>query len=235
MFALYPFSLQPSVYSPNNLRFRIMWFVSFIKSSIGKKWIMAISGSFLLLFLCSHAAGNATLFSSVALFQAYADQLHSHPLIVSVFSKGLFLVFAVHILTGILLFLQNRKARDQGYKVKKRAIKNSQASSTMIYSGLFILLFILIHTAAVSYGDHGKIGAVISGLFSSFYVSMFYIIAFIGLAIHLSHGFWSMLQTFGVNHPRYNILISRLTYIVPLFFLLIFGAIPLLFLFGTGN
>ncbi|MCF8055184.1 MAG: succinate dehydrogenase cytochrome b subunit [Desulfocapsa sp.] len=209
-----------------------MWFVSFVKSSIGKKWIMALSGSFLTLFLCSHAAGNATLFSSISLFQAYADQLHSHPLIISVFSKGLTLTFAVHVVTGSLLFLQNRKARNQRYKVKTRAISNSQASSTMIYSGLFILLFIVIHTSVVSFGDHGKIGVTISEMFRSFFVSMFYIIAFIGLAIHLSHGFWSMLQTFGVNHPSYNSLISRLTYIVPLFFLLIFGTIPLLFLFG---
>lgn len=196
---------------------------------------MAGTGGCLILFLCSHAAGNATLFSSIALFQAYADQLHSHPLIISVFRKCLFLIFAVHAITGILLFLQNRKVRSQGYKVQTRAIKNSQASSTMIYSGLFILLFILIHTYVVSFGDHETIGTTIATLFSSFFISMFYIIAFIGLAIHLSHGFWSMLQTFGVNHPRYNGLISHSTYIVPLFFLLIFGAIPLLFLFGTRN
>ena len=196
---------------------------------------MACTGLFLVLFLCSHAAGNATLFSSVALFQAYADQLHGHPLIVAVFSKGLSLVFVIHISTGILLFLQNRKARSQGYKVQTRAYKNSQASSTMIYSGLFVLVFILAHTAVVSFGNHGTIGTTISNLFSSFFVSMFYIIAFMGLAVHLSHGFWSMLQTFGVNHPTYNGLIKGLTYIVPTFFLLIFGAIPLLFLFGIGK
>ncbi len=212
-----------------------MWFIRFIQSSIGKKWVMACSGFFLILFLCSHAAGNATLFSSVALFQAYANQLHSHPLIVSVFSKGLFLVFAIHIVTGSLLFLQNRKARSQGYRIHKRAIKNSQASATMIYSGIILLLFVLLHTYAVSFGNHGTIGATITRLFSSFFVSMFYIISFIGLAIHLSHGFWSMLQTFGINHPTYNSLIQRLSYIIPLFFLLIFGSIPLLFLFGTGQ
>lgn len=212
-----------------------MWFVSFVKSSIGKKSIMAGTGLCLVLFLCSHAAGNATLFSSVALFQAYADQLHSHPLIVSVFSKGLFLIFAVHAVTGSLLFLQNRKARPQGYKVKTRAIKNPWASMTMIYSGLFILLFAIVHTAAVSFGDHGKVGETIVALFSSFFSSFFYIIAFLVLALHLSHGFWSMLQTLGANHPRYTQLIDRLTYIVPAFFLILFSSIPLLFFFGTGN
>jgi succinate dehydrogenase / fumarate reductase, cytochrome b subunit len=208
-----------------------MFFIQFLKSSIGKKWVMACTGLCLILFLCSHAAGNATLFNSVPLFQAYADQLHSHPLIIGFFSKGLTLVFIIHIVTGVLLFLQNRMARSTGYKVQKRAVKNSQASRTMIFSGLFILLYVLVHTYAVSFGDHGTIGLTISSLLSSFPVVQFYIIAFIVLAIHLSHGFWSMLQTFGLNHPRYNKLISSLTLIVPVFFLFIFSTISLLFIF----
>ncbi len=212
-----------------------MWPIIFLKSSIGKKWVMACTGLCLIFFLFSHAAGNATLFYSTSLFQSYADQLHSHPLIVSLFSKGLFAVFAIHIITGILLFLQNRKARPQKYKVHKRAFKNSIASRTMIYSGLFILLFAVIHTAAVSFGDHGVIAHTVSTMFSSFVLSMFYIVAFVVLALHISHGLWSMLQTFGVNHPRYTWIIHKITYAVPLFFLLLFGAIPFLFLFGSGN
>lgn len=214
-----------------------MWFIDFIRSSIGKKWIMAITGCCLVLFLCSHAAGNATLFAGVPLFQAYADQLHSHPLIISVLSKGLTTIFAVHIITGILLTLQNRNARDQKYKVQKRAKtrNNSQAAATMIYSGLFILFFLILHTSVVSFGDHGKIGETIQELFSSFFVSMFYITAFIGLALHLSHGFWSMLQTFGLSHPSYDRLINVSTYLIPIFFLLLFGSMPLLFLFGIKS
>ena len=196
---------------------------------------MACTGLCLIFFLCSHAAGNATLFYSTSLFQSYADQLHSHPLIVTVFSKGLFCVFAIHIITGILLFLQNRKARPENYKVHKRAYKNSKASGSMIYTGLFILLFAVVHTAAVSFGDHGVIGVKIAAMFSSFFLSLFYITAFVVLAFHLSHGVWSMLQTFGINHPRYTNFIQKMTYAVPTFFLLLFGAIPFLFLFGTGN
>ncbi len=207
----------------------IMFFIHFVKSSIGKKWIMACSGCFLLLFLCSHAAGNATLFNSVSLFQAYSDQLHGHPLIIAILSKILFSVFVIHIVTGVLLFFQNRSARSSGYKVQKRAVKNSLASRTMIYSGLFIMFFILAHTDAVSFGDHGTIGLTISSLFSSPGTIIFYIVSFLILAIHLSHGFWSMLQTFGINHPKYNPLIRNLTYAIPVFFLLLFSAIPLLF------
>ncbi len=213
-----------------------MWFIHFIQSSIGKKWIMALTGCCLLLFLCSHAAGNATLFVGIPLFQAYADQLHSHPLIVSVLSKGLTAIFIVHIITGILLTLQNRNAREQKYKIQKRAKtrNNSQAAATMIYSGLFIMLFLILHTSVVSFGDHGKIGETIQHLFSSFFVSIFYIMAFGALALHLTHGFWSMLQTFGMNHPRYERFITVSTYLVPAFFLLLFSSMPLLILFGTG-
>ena len=180
---------------------------------------------------------NATLFVGIPLFQAYADQLHSHPLIISILSKGLSTIFAVHIITGILLTLQNRNARDQKYKVQKRAKtrNNSQAAATMVYSGLFILLFLVLHTSVVSFGDHSIIGETIQNLFSSFFVSIFYIMAFIGLALHLSHGFWSMLQTFGLNHPSYERLINVSTYVLPVFFLLLFGSMPLLFLFGIQN
>lgn len=214
-----------------------MWFIDFIRSSIGKKWIMAITGCCLVLFLCSHAAGNSTLFNGIPLFQAYADQLHSHPIIIAFLSKGLTTIFAVHVITGILLTLQNRNARDQKYKVQKRAKtrSNSQAAATMIYSGLFIFLFLILHTSVVSFGDHHKIGETIQELFSSFFVSMFYIISFIALALHLSHGFWSMLQTFGVSHPYYDRLINVSTYLIPLFFLLIFGSMPLIFLFGIKS
>lgn len=212
-----------------------MWFIQFLNSSIGKKWIMAGTGSCLILFLCSHAAGNATIFKSVALFQSYADTLHSYPLIVAIFSKALLLVFMIHIITGVLLFFQNSKARRPGYKVQTRAYPKSQASSTMVYTGLFILLFVLVHTAAVSFGDHASVGSRIALMFTSFPIAIFYLIAFMLLAVHLSHGVWSMLQTFGFNHPRYTGLISSLNYIIPGFFLILFGSIPLLFLFGTGN
>lgn len=68
----------------------------------------------------------------------------------------------------------------------------------------------------------------------NFFYSLFYIVAFIVLTIHLSHGFWSMLQTFGVNHPRYNEAIARLSLTIPLFFLLIFGGIAFYFMSGLG-
>ncbi len=210
-----------------------MWIVQFVCSSIGKKWLMAASGLFLIFFLFSHAAGNATIFYGGQLFQSYADQLHSHPLIVSFFSTGLFFLFATHVITGLFLFFENLQARPAKYKITARAVKNSWASRTMPYTGLFILLFVLVHTFTFSLGDEEiLVSNTVEELFSNFFYSLFYIISFTVLALHISHGFWSMLQTFGINHPRYSFFISRFTIALPVFFLVLFGSIPFYFLFG---
>jgi succinate dehydrogenase cytochrome b subunit len=197
---------------------------------------MAVSGLLLLLFLLSHAAGNATIYMSRAVFQGYADELHSHPLIVILFSTGIFFIFLIHIGVGLLLFLQNRKHQASRYNVTTRVVTNPWASKTMPYTGLIILAFVLIHVFGFAIGrpETELISDTVKRLLGHFFYGAFYLIAFAALAVHLSHGFWSMLQTFGVNHPRYNDLIGKLTYIVPAFFLLLFGGIVLYFMTGIG-
>ena len=212
-----------------------MWFVRFLISSIGKKFIMATTGLLLFLFLCTHIAGNATIFMSSEVFQGYADELHSHPLIVIVFSFSLLLVFLAHIVVGLYLFYENRQVSNSRYAVTTRVVKNSFASATMPYTGLFILTFLVVHIFGFTFAPHDSlISVTVKDLLSNFFYSLFYIVAFVALTIHLSHGFWSMLQTFGVNHPRYNALIARLSLIIPLFFLLIFGGIAFYFMSGLG-
>ncbi len=212
-----------------------MWFVRFLTSSIGKKFLMAATGLLLFLFLCTHVAGNATIFMSSHVFQSYADELHSHPLIVLVFSFCLLLVFLAHIFVGLFLFFENRQVSNSRYEVTTRVVKNSFASATMPYTGLFILAFLFVHIFGFTFSPKNiPISVTVKELLSNFFYALFYILAFIALTIHLSHGFWSMLQTFGVNHPRYNELIARLTLIIPLFFLLIFGGIAFYFMSGLG-
>ncbi|SDP17382.1 succinate dehydrogenase cytochrome b subunit [Desulforhopalus singaporensis] len=212
-----------------------MWFVRFISSSIGKKIVMATTGLLLVLFLFTHAAGNATIFMSSEVFQDYANELHSHPLIVLVFSFSLLLIFLAHIVAGLYLFFENREESKSRYVVTTRVVENSFASRTMPYTGLFILLFLLVHIMGFTFSPEDVlISVTVKELLGNFFYSFFYIAAFIALFIHLSHGFWSMLQTFGVNHPRYNVFISRLTILIPLFFLLIFGGVALYFMTGLG-
>ncbi len=214
-----------------------MWFVNFIKSSIGKKVTMATSGLLLLLFLCTHAAGNATIYMSRAVFQGYADELHSHPLIVIVFSLGLTVIFLIHIGFGLYLSYENWLVSKSRYAVTTHSVKkkNAFAARTMPYSGLIVLLFLLIHISGFVFRpEEVPISLTVKQYLSGFFYSLFYIVAFCALALHLSHGFWSMLQTFGGNHPRYTTLIDRLTYIVPAIFLIIFAGIAFYFMTGIG-
>jgi len=212
-----------------------MWFVRFLTSSIGKKLLMATTGLLLFLFLCTHAAGNATIFMSSEVFQDYADELHSHPLIVLVFSISILLVLLAHVFVGLYLFYENFKVSKSRYAVSATIVKNSFASRTMPYTGLFILVFLFVHYFGFSMApEEVLISVTVKELLGNFFYSLFYILAFIALTIHLSHGFWSMLQTFGVNHPRYNSFIGVLTLAIPLFFFLIFGGIAFYFMTGLG-
>ena len=214
-----------------------MWFVKFLKSSIGKKYIMAVSGLLLVLFLCTHIFGNSAIYISSKAFQGYADALHSLPVLVFLFSMSLLVIFAAHIGVGLYLFYQNREVSKSRYAVEARVVneKNTIAAKTMPYSGLFILLFLLVHVSGFVFAPEDvPISITAKELLSGFFYSVFYLAGFTALALHLSHGFWSMLQTFGVNHPRYNCLIGMLTYIVPIFFLIMFGGIPLYFMTGLG-
>ncbi len=198
---------------------------------------MAVTGLCLLLFLVIHAVGNAAIFFGSHAFQTYANALHSFPVVVFVFGIGMVILFAAHVYFGLTLFFKNRDTGASRYEVSARVYKNTLASSTMPYSGLFILLFVIIHIFGFGVGrpTDMEISELVKDYLASIPYGLFYIVAFCVLALHLSHGFWSMLQTFGINHPRYNKLISISTYLVPLFFLAFFGVIVLYFMTGIGS
>ncbi len=212
-----------------------MWFVSFIKTSIGKKLVMATSGFMLLSFLAIHAFGNAAIYMGSKYFQIYADALHGFPVLVLLFGLGLLVILIAHIGVALLLFLEKRKTASR-YSVQTRVVENTFASRTMPYTGLIIFIFLIIHVFGfnIAKPEDVKISILVQQYMSGFFYSLFYIISFIALAVHLNHGFWSMLQTFGINHPRYNCLISMLTIAVPLLFLVVFGGIPIYFMTGAG-
>ena len=212
-----------------------MWFVSFIKTSIGKKLVMATSGFLLLSFLAIHAFGNAAIYMGSKYFQIYADALHGFPVLVLIFGLGLLFIFVAHIGVGLLLFFEKRKTSSR-YNVQSRVVENTFASRTMPYPGALMFLFLIIHVFGfgIAKPEDVKISMLVQDYLSGFFYSLFYILSFIALAVHLNHGFWSMLQTFGINHPRYNTLISALTIAVPALFLVIFGGIPIYFMTGGG-
>lgn len=224
-----------------------MWFVRFLTSSIGKKWLMAVSGLFLLLFLGSHIAGIATLYLGSAAFQGYAEQINSHMLTLYIFRIGLFSLFMIHISTGLFLFYQNRKARPTPYRIAVRVAAHSLAAHshgireslpfaarTMPYTGLLILSFVIIHIFGFSFGPpDAPIATTVVTLLRSPGYGLLYIFSFTVLAIHIHHGIWSLLQTLGLSHPRFTLFIARMTTILPIFFLIVAGGIPLLLICGV--
>ena len=97
------------------------WLIRTFGASIGKKLLMAITGLGFFGFLCAHLAGNLTLYKGGTAFNTYAQKLHSLGPILTVFELGLLAFAIIHVTTGILLFVQNFKARSVPYKIDRRA------------------------------------------------------------------------------------------------------------------
>ena len=121
------------------------WFTQSCTSSVGKKYIMAVTGFMLGGFLLVHAAGNSSIFFGRDAFNSYAEHLHALGIVVNLAEFGLLSIFLLHIITGLSLFLQNNTARGERYAVVKTAGGRSWGSRTMPYSGLVLLAFIILH------------------------------------------------------------------------------------------
>ncbi len=181
------------------------WFFRACRSSLGKKTIMAVSGTLLGGFLLVHAAGNSSIFWGADAFNSYAKHLHSLGVLIPVAEVLLLAVFLLHVITGISLTLQNRAARAERYALHRSAGGRSWGSRTMIWTGLIILAFIILHLLNFHFTGHDRpISQIVAPVLTSPLYSLIYGVAMLALGLHLSHGFWSVFQTLGVNHPRYN-------------------------------
>lgn len=192
---------------------------NFLSSSIGKKQIMALTGFGLIGFSLTHLLGNLLIFLGADAFNMYAYTLTSNKLIL-VAEAGLVAMFVVHLILAVVLKIQNSKARPQKYYVKtKSGHGETFASSTMPYTGLIILVFIVLHLINFKYGSEYLTtvdGVQVRDLFRTVieyfanpaYV-VWYVFAMIAFGIHTSHGFQSMFQSWGINHPKYTPLIHK--------------------------
>lgn len=189
---------------------------------------MAISGTMLSLFLLVHGAGNSTLFLGRDSFLSYAEKLHSLGVLVSLFEISLLAVFLLHVAVGIALFLQNNAARPVRYQVDKSAGGRTPGSRTMPYTGVVILIFIVVHLLNFHFTDHSiPIADIVKNVLSQPLTALFYMAAMAVLCLHISHGFWSLLQTFGINHPKYNSALRNAALALALLLAALFILIPL--------
>ena len=194
-------------------------------SSVGKKFITAISGLGLFLFLVIHLGGNLTIFfgGKGELFNSYAQHLEDLGPLLWAAEIGLIFFFLFHIVSAVAVQAGKWSARPDGYAVtasKGEPSKKTIASRSMIITGVVIGVFVVIHVAMFKYGTHyeatvhGKpvrdLYRLVVEKFKDPVIAFGYMAVMLFLGLHLRHGFWSGLQSLGAMKPRYSAAIYAL-------------------------
>jgi succinate dehydrogenase / fumarate reductase cytochrome b subunit len=220
----------------------------FTRSNIGLKVLMAVTGVVMFGYLIGHVTGNMLIFRGREAINEYSAFLHH--------AKGLLwgtriLLLAsvvVHIWATVRFLALRNAARPVAYDVKK-AHGTTFAARTMYWSGPIIALFIVYHLLHLTTGTvhptfeknvHPTTHAVdvyqnlVDG-FNRPVASLIYIVAMLAIALHLSHGVWSMLQTIGVNRPNWEPALRCLAVVLAVLICGGFIAVPVAILFGYGS
>jgi succinate dehydrogenase / fumarate reductase cytochrome b subunit len=206
--------------------------LTFYRSSIGKKVVMAITGFILFGYVAIHMLGNLQIFMGPDQINAYAKALKGNVALLWVARLVLLTAGVWHIAAAIQLTRQSQRSRPEGYYYKDM-IQANYASRTMRWSGPIIAVFVIFHllhfttgTIHPHFDDHDVYRNVIIG-FSAWPFSLFYIIAMGALGLHLWHGVWSMFQTLGLINPKSDRIIHRLAAIAMLAIVIGFISIPI--------
>jgi succinate dehydrogenase / fumarate reductase, cytochrome b subunit len=195
---------------------------SFFASSVGTKVIIGTTGILLVLYLILHIAGNLLVFLGPSTFNSYSHMLISNPLVVPV-EIGLAAVFFIHLYKAITNWAANRRARPVGYYRRKWGGKPSRktiASSTMIFSGLVLFVFIAVHLYQMKFGPEYLVPSTTGSapeasavrdlyrlemeVFGNVLNVAFYALCMIVVGAHIWHGFSSAFQSLGADHPKYT-------------------------------
>jgi len=223
-----------------------------VGSSLGKKYLMAISGAVLFLFVLGHLAGNLQVFLGPEAINRYGHFLQSNTELLWPARLFLLLMVTVHIWSAIQLSVENRRARPIPYGAYQ-PVASSYASRTMLMSGVIIFVFIVYHllhyTAQVQYINftgqnfvdftdpekrHDIFKMMVVG-FSNFWVSGFYVLGIGLLCLHLSHGVSSMFQSLGWKNQSYGPFLDKLARWVAVLIFVGYVSIPIAILLGFGK
>lgn len=223
------------------------WFVDMMTSTIGRKVLMALTGIFLCLFLIVHLIGNLQLLKGDGgtAFNDYAHFMGSNPLIQTV-SVLNFTFIVLHIVYSIILTRMNMQARPRKYAYSKPAANSNWRSRKMMALGSIILIFLIVHLVyfwgkmklthvaglelvnKVQGSETLDLYSLVKAAFSDIIMVVLYVVSMIALAFHLSHGFQSAFQTFGLNHVKYTPLIKVLGYAFAILIPLGYALIPII-------
>lgn len=205
------------------------WLLAAGRSSIGKKTMMAASGMGLSLFLALHLLGVATILGGRASFTAYAAHLQALGPLLPLLEAGLAGLFIFHPCLGLYLAWENRQARPRGYALRQRTSGHGWGARIMPYSGAAILVFLLVHLLNFRLAPTvTPLAVLVRETLGQPRIALFYLLAMAALILHTSHGFWSLGQTLGINHPKYNGFWHRAARVVSFLAGGTFALIPLL-------
>lgn len=220
------------------------WIVRFLTSSLGQKYVMSLTGLFLISFLIVHLSGNLQLMADDKgeSFNIYAAFM-SHNFIIRIISIGLYTFIVLHAIQGILLAIKNRNAKGSKYK-KGEPAGASWAAKNMALLGVLIFAFLCFHMgdfwwkmrftddlAMVTYPGRLEpvedIYAHVNIKFQEMWIVIIYLIGVVALAFHLIHGFQSAFQSLGLNHRKYTPVIKAIGIIFSIVICAGFALIPI--------
>jgi succinate dehydrogenase / fumarate reductase cytochrome b subunit len=212
-------------------------------SSVGNKLLLGLTGLALFGFLIVHLAGNLLAFISPESYNEHAHALISNPLIIPA-ELGLVAIFLTHIYKAIVNYRQNRAARPVAYGVKKWAggpSRKSVGSTTMIWTGLSVLLFVAIHLKLFKYGPvYHEAGSNFRDLYRLLIddfrkpgIVVGYVLAMFLLGMHLRHGISSAIQSLGLMPESWTTRILRGGIVLAVVIAGLFAIIPIAVYFGA--
>jgi len=200
-------------------RRRYPWPIEFYRSAVGKKWVMALTGVALLGYVVAHMIGNLKVYFGPEEINHYGEALRDlggnlapRTHLLWALRIGLLGAALLHVHAAYTLTYTNWKARGGRYRERDYSVV-TYASRTMRFTGTVVLFFVFFHLADLTWGvgpaapEEFFRGDVYSNLVASFErlpVAIFYVLANIALGFHIFHGTWSLFQSLGWSHPRFN-------------------------------
>ncbi|MDY0002561.1 MAG: succinate dehydrogenase cytochrome b subunit [Polyangia bacterium] len=181
----------------------------FWSTSVGKKMVMAVSGVVVFGFVLGHMLGNLQIYAGPEKLNAYAAFLQGNKALLWAVRLTMLTAVILHVLSAAQLWLQGRRARPVAYH-RQELVVTTYAARTMVIGGPIIAAFVIYHLLHLTTGHaHASFvpGDVYSNVIAGFqvwWISAFYILGNLMVGLHLYHGVWSMLQTLGASHPRFD-------------------------------
>jgi succinate dehydrogenase / fumarate reductase cytochrome b subunit len=208
----------------------------FLKTSIGKKIVMGITGLFLTTFLIIHVSINACIYFNDGgkTFNAAADFMSHNP-VIRILEIGLLAGLLIHMIQALRLTMENKKARPIAYAKIDGAANSKWYSRSMGVLGSLLLIFFVVHfanfwfptkVAVFTHHEHNSFESM-KVVFDQWYFVAIYLVGVGALCYHLLHGIQSAFQTLGINHKNYTPAIKSFGVWFSIIVSLLFASMPI--------